>query len=607
MARLLDWFDDRTGYRRVLDETLHRNIAGGPRWRYAFGRALVFVFFLQMVTGLALWAGYSPSASTAWESVFHIQHRTSGGWFLRGLHYYGNQSLLILLGVYILQAIVARAYRAPREVMWWLAIFFALTVTGMSITGELLPWDEKNVAAAGVRAEIVSLTPVVGEGMKEMLIGGPELGHLSLTRFFALHAGFLPGVALLILLVYANLYRRFGPATTSPPEDPATAPYWPNQALRDAIVCAGVLTIIVGFTLAHGWGPEGGAPLNAPYDPSRKFAAARPPWYFLFLYEFLKLCERIPMGSVIGAVVVPTLIVGFFLASPFIGRSRFGHMVTFGAYALIGGAIVGLTGRALLKDGADPVFQQNWQLAREQSARARLLAQNQPMGAGGGVELMRGDALTIGRHLFSQKCSSCHRYGGEDGLGHKPSPDDPPTAPDLKGIASRAWLKGLLDPKEIVGLHYFGGTAFKEGDMVGYVKDTVTEFDDAKKKDLETALIALSAEAGLKSQAVADKADAERIALGRELLAGKKGEVGCADCHKFGDIDDPESGPDLTGYGSKKWLMDMIRDPAHDAYYGGDPKKYNMPAFGKHGNLSEREIQLLAEWLRGEWFEAPAK
>jgi len=604
MTRFFDWFDDRTGYRQVLAETLHRNITGGPRWRYSVGRALLFVFFLQMVTGLALWASYSPSAHTAWESVFHIQYHVSGGWFLRGLHYYGNQALLILLALYLMMAIVARAYRAPREIMWWLSIGFLLVVTVISITGELLPWDEKNVAAAGVRAEIVSLTPGAGEQLKHLLVGGSEFGHLSLTRFFALHAGFLPAIALLILLVYANLYRRFGPATTSEPTDPGTAPYWPNQAVRDAIVCAAVLAIIMGFTLAHGMGPEGGAPLYAPYDPARTFPAPRPPWYFLFLYKFLNLCEHLGRaGSVVGAIVVPGLVVGFFLLAPWIGRTRSGHMLIFSVFSLMAGLIVGLTLLVLREDSSDRVFVQNWKLAQEQSARAQLLAANLPMGPAGGAELLRNDSLTMGRHLFSRKCSSCHRYGGEDGLGRTPS--DSPTAPDLKGFADRAWLKGLMEPDKIVSPHYFGGTNFKDGDMVGFVKDTVAEYDDQQKKDLETALIALSAEAKLRSQAALDAADAARIAAGAELLAGTSGSLGCVDCHKFRDEGDSSGGPDLTGYGSKKWLMDMIRNPGHEVYYKTDPKKYNMPAFGGQGSLSERDIELLAEWLRGEWYEAP--
>ena len=82
MNRLLEWLDDRTGYRNLLNETLYEPIPGGARWRYVWGSTLVFTFVIQMITGICLWAAYSPSVQTAWESVFYIQHEM----YLAGLN-----------------------------------------------------------------------------------------------------------------------------------------------------------------------------------------------------------------------------------------------------------------------------------------------------------------------------------------------------------------------------------------------------------------------------------------------------------------------------------------------------------------------------------------
>jgi ubiquinol-cytochrome c reductase cytochrome b subunit len=78
MKRLLNWLDDRTGYRSMTNAMLFEYIPGGARWRYAWGSTLVFTFFVQTITGFFLWMSYSPSAQTAWESVYYIQHHLLG-------------------------------------------------------------------------------------------------------------------------------------------------------------------------------------------------------------------------------------------------------------------------------------------------------------------------------------------------------------------------------------------------------------------------------------------------------------------------------------------------------------------------------------------------
>ena len=84
MKRILDWMDDRTGIRKLTHEALFENIPGGSRWRYVWGSTLTFALAVQFITGIFLWMAYSPSAQTAWESVYYIQNEMKGGWFLRG-------------------------------------------------------------------------------------------------------------------------------------------------------------------------------------------------------------------------------------------------------------------------------------------------------------------------------------------------------------------------------------------------------------------------------------------------------------------------------------------------------------------------------------------
>lgn len=170
----------------------------------------MFTFVIQVITGFFLWTAYSPSTQTAWESVFFIQYQMQLGWLIRGLHHYASQAMIILLALHILQVVIAGAYRPPREVNWWLGLLLTFVVLGLALTGYLLPWDEKGYWATQVATKIMGVVPMVGPALQQLLIGGPNYGHHTLTRFFALHAGLLPALLIVLLAAHIALFRRHG-------------------------------------------------------------------------------------------------------------------------------------------------------------------------------------------------------------------------------------------------------------------------------------------------------------------------------------------------------------------------------------------------------------
>src|SRR5215469_2987928 len=100
---LYDWVDHRTGSRKLIYAALYESVPGGARWRYVWGSTLTFCLAVQVITGIFLWMAYSPSAQTAWESVYYIQDQMRGGWLLRGLHHYMAQAMTILLVLHLMQ------------------------------------------------------------------------------------------------------------------------------------------------------------------------------------------------------------------------------------------------------------------------------------------------------------------------------------------------------------------------------------------------------------------------------------------------------------------------------------------------------------------------
>ncbi len=597
MKALWSWLDERTGAVTVTRRRFFDSLPGGAQWRRCWVSALVFTFGVQAITGFCLLTGYSASTQTAWESVFHLQFQTPVGWLLRGLHVVAAQAFVVLLALYLLQMVIRAAYLAPRELNLWLALVLLPLAIAQSVTGWLLPFDQKGYWAARVPLNILSVVPGLGPALQRLLIGGPEVGHRTLTRFLALHVTLLPLAITATLGLLLHVSRRNVGRTAAP----AGASWWPDQALRDAVACLAVLVTLLFFVLKPHFGGHGDAfpELLAPADPTEPYAAARPEWFMLFLFQFLKYFRA---GSEIwGAVVVPTLVLLVIAAMPWIGRWRLGVRFNTGFMVALAAGALALGGLAWKEDRANATYQAAVVRAQAEGARARELAAA-PNGIPetGALALVRADPRTQGPRLFARYCASCHRYDGHDGLGAQPSA--PPSASDLKGFASRAWLAGLLNPTNVATPHYFGGTKLKEGKMVRFVQRDVAGFDAAKQAQLAKVILALSAEAGLNAQREADAREATAIAEGRELIRSQA--MRCTDCHQFQKPDEDATAPDLTGYGSRAWLIDFVSNPAHERFYGR--RNDRMPRFGADGTLDAQALGLVVDWLRGDWYEPAA-
>jgi quinol-cytochrome oxidoreductase complex cytochrome b subunit/mono/diheme cytochrome c family protein len=632
MNAFLAWLDHRTGIRDLMHSALYEHIPGGARWRYVWGSTLVFAFTVQAVTGIFLWMCYSPSSQTAWESVAYIQYEMQGGWLLRGLHHFMAQAMVVLLALHLMQVVIDGAYRAPREVNFWLGLVLMQIVLGLSLTGYLLPWDQKGYWATRVATNLMGLVPYVGTDLQQLVVGGPDYGHHTLTRFFALHAGVLPALLVGFLVLHIAIFRRHGIHVTNPRRRPDTT-FWPDQVLRDAVACLAVLAVvlffifkpaILGQAVGDRPGEMLGADLGAPADPANQYAAARPEWYFLFLFQFLKFFPG--DQEIVGALIIPGVVMLALFMMPLVGRWKLGHGFNVG---LLGALLVGiglLTVQAWYHDNmlavqdnrivktlepalhlgiGDPDEQRKESKAyltavegAEANAKRAIALASGPQGIppGGAVSLMRTDPKTQGPILFQLHCATCHDH--VDSSGHGIAAKES-SAPNLYGFASRAWLTGLLDPKQIAGPHYFGKTSHKAGDMVTFVKEDLPKH---KAEDLPKVIAALSAEAGLKSQQSLDAQDAKTIAAGKKLIA----EFTCTDCHKFYDAGEEGNAPELTGYGSNQWLKGMISH-ANDAHYYGE-KNDRMPLFAEHTEperniIRPADLDLLVRWLRGDWYE----
>ena len=645
IKQLYEWLDSRTGLKDHIREALFENVPGGSRWRYVWGSTLTFTLMIQFITGIFLWMGYAPSGQTAWESVYYIQEHMTGGHFLRGLHHWTAQVMTVLLILHLLQVVIDGAYKAPREINFWFGIILLQLVLGLSLTGYLLPWDQKGYWATKVATDIMGSTPLIGEQLKQIVLGGSDYGHHTLTRFFALHAGILPLSVIGLTVAHIYLFRRHGLTAKKPHKGPDEF-FWPEQVLKDVVACLAVLVtiLVLHFTF-------NGAHLDPPADPSTNYPA-RPDWYFLFLFQFLKYFPG--HWEVLGAIVLPGIVMTLIFLMPIIGRSEKGHKFNIGLlFGVLAFAGI-LTYVAVNSDRNNETYQASKNQAAREAAIVKNLAKD-------GIPPEGALALLQGPKLFAQHCASCHSYGHHDGLGSNeiiikiPEWDDQKnlntkdrekvlgvtlfliaikagttvaelrewnelrgitriehgdeifsfsgrqsSAPDLKGFASREYLTELLHPQRFGSAKFFGKTAHaKKSKMQGFLEDEFDDIDDDQvlRKKVDQLIKAISAEAKLPRQAKEDVADKADIEAGRELFF--EDGFSCVDCHALDDWNsDDYSAPDLTGYGSREWMIGILHDPSHERFYGS--KNDRMPAFGKDEKLTRRQMERIIDWLRGE-------
>ncbi|MGE0757220.1 MAG: cytochrome b N-terminal domain-containing protein [Pirellulaceae bacterium] len=601
ITRFFDWLDNRTAYRRVLAPVRRRVLPSGPRWSYSLASCLLWLFVILLVTGLFLMTTYSPSTNSAWASVHYLEKSPYAS-FLRGLHYYAAQAMIVLFLVHVARVLLSAAFRAPRELIWISGLLLIPLTIIWAITGNPLSASLKGVSQIEVEGNILASTPGIGPIVKRILIGGEEVGHLTLTHLYFLHVGLMPLLVVGLLAVHlAQIYRHGLTPLAKKDEASSSRPYWPYQTIRNMAALTVMMSIL--GVLAYRYG----APLDAPADTALAHVP-RPEWYFRSLFELRRYFTG--AWEFIATMVVPGGTLLLLLAVPAIDR-WFRPQVSFlfRLTLVVGGLGIwgALTYVSFARDWQDQEYLASVRQTDAWSLRARQIADHQSVPPEGAVALLRDDPKTQGPLLFERHCASCHPHQDEQGAGLAAADV---SAPNLAGVGRVAWIQGFLDPDKIRSEHYFGKTKMAEGDMVSAIVDKfeALEDDDARdalREQLRLVSVALAAEAGLAGDASSAPQLEAEIASGRELLSG---EMACTDCHRFHDQGDLGSAPDLTSYGSREWLTDMISNPLHERFYPED-RNDRMPAFAPDAHnpranlLQPRELRLLVSWLRGEWFE----
>ena len=406
MRGLFDWLDHRTGFRAIRHVLLDEKLPPGTGWAFTFGSLLLFGLTIQVVTGTLLALFYAPTPDHAWDSVRYITTSVRGGHVLRGLHHWGASLVVVTAVVHLIRVVVFGSYRAPRETNWIVGLILLQVILAFGLTGYLLPWDQRAYWATVVTINISKLTPVAGEFVANLLRGGPDIGALTLTRWYGAHVLVLPPVLFGLTALHLYLMRRHGISGPIKPREGESQTFFPYQAARDLTVA-----IVAGVFLAVlAW--QGAPALEAPADPTASGHIPRPEWYFLWLFQLLKYFPG--KLEVVGAIVIPGAVMTLLALLPWIDRAQ----------------TRGLRDRKWLLSGLAV-------LVAAVTTLTVLGAVDKPAPVSAEWNVQEQAGLTL---MAGSTCTSCHSDSGRA------------AAIDLLRVSKpRDWVAGhLLDPQMIV-------------------------------------------------------------------------------------------------------------------------------------------------------------
>jgi quinol-cytochrome oxidoreductase complex cytochrome b subunit len=334
-----------------------------PLYTLGLGVACACSLVILFVTGILLMLYYHPSVSSAYESVKDIHYVVYGGRFIRNLHRWATNVLLICVFLHMVRVFYTAAYKKTRQFNWLIGIGLLILSLFASFSGYLLPWDQLAYWAATIASNIAASTREITDifhitqnfdigGFQRLLfLGSNEVGQNALIRFYWFHCIGVPiGI---VALAWIHLWRIRQDGGLARPDDIQedelkyipreydesyvyhqpherekdsagihktktpmatrfrdTLPSWPHLILR--ILTMLMLVLAVTCLLSYFIN----APLKEPANPLVPENPAKSPWYFLAFQELISY------SAFMGGLVIPTLVIIGLALIPYLDREE---------------------------------------------------------------------------------------------------------------------------------------------------------------------------------------------------------------------------------------------------------------------------------------------
>lgn len=331
VRKIATWIDERLRVSKLFDTTARHIVpANAASWFYVFGSGTLICFVLQILTGICLAFVYVPSADEAYTTLEYLNYQQPLGWYLRALHYWGSNFMVVIMAIHMTQVFLFGAFKYPRELTWISGCVLLLLTLGMAFTGQIMRFDQDAYWGLGIGAAIMGRTPLIGTNLVHLLLSGPIVAGETLSRFFTLHVFVIPGLLIALISLHLRLVLANGineypvPGRQVKKESYAQeyeallkkngVPFYPKAIGKD-IVFSGLVLLVI-LACAAFFGPKG--PNGIP-DPTQIDAVPAPDFFFLWIYAALALLP--PYMETVLLLTAPVIGIGLLFAIPFISNS----------------------------------------------------------------------------------------------------------------------------------------------------------------------------------------------------------------------------------------------------------------------------------------------
>jgi quinol-cytochrome oxidoreductase complex cytochrome b subunit len=276
---------------------------------FGLGGMAIVLICIQFLTGLLLRFFYEPFPGRAYDSILHLQNNVLFGQLLRNIHYWSAVFLIVITFLHLLRVFFTSAFHGKRQFNWVIGIALFLIIIFSNFTGYLLPWDQLSYWAVTVSTSMLDYIPLIGESLREIVIGGSEIGNATLLIFYNFHTGILPIFLILLMAFHFWRVRKAGgivvPETDKEDNYVSTVPH---LVAKEFVVAIVLIAVIFLFAISFN------APLLAKANPNVSPNPAKAPWYFMGIQELMLHFHPlfsaiiIPLSVILLAVILPYFI-----------------------------------------------------------------------------------------------------------------------------------------------------------------------------------------------------------------------------------------------------------------------------------------------------------
>lgn len=282
------------------------------RWWWALGGTPLYLFMVQIITGIMLIFYYVPDPDEAYESVYYITNTARFGWLIRSVHRWSSNLMIASLLLHMIRVFFTQTYRKPREANWMFGVILFMLTLMFGFTGYSLVYEQMSYWAMKVGTGIAGATPFIGTWIADFMRGGSEIGQNTLTRFYLFHVVLLPFITVMAIGVHVYLIRVHGVSELEFKGDELkkkkTFPLYPDHVFTELIMVTIIMIILVTLSLLFP------AQLGDPANPNVTPLHIKPEWYFYPVFKWLKITD-LTVG-ILGPIVFITLL----LFWPFVDR-----------------------------------------------------------------------------------------------------------------------------------------------------------------------------------------------------------------------------------------------------------------------------------------------